>query len=576
MDLHRLPLRISPLLASLAAWGLLGCGGSEETSWTPSFFFDLSVTLPTDQDPLGVDGDEGKVEEMRLIVFYADGTEASFPLSQEGDATFPAEEVGPGNDVTLRLEGLVDGNVVFSGEATGISLEDGGSARIYFAREGSVGRLATVLAEPRAFAATSSLPDGRVVLAGGTTYSDENEEALTDSLLVVDPADPSAEKSGMVPGGVDLVGGTMVAVQSFDAEWDGDLLFLGGAQTVYHPAQDPPMNSTGDYVETSTEVYLLDAETAGQGMESIGTMDPSRVQGLALALPEERVVVTGGYFVEDEFAYFDATVPLFTVSSGESATAGAVSGSRRGHAATFLEDGRILLAGGYGYWDDGGIGGGEDESKLIAEMEVWDPSDGYDNEVVTELTEPRVLLSATLLPDGTVLLAGGSTVFSGTFGSIGDMDDPLKIAEIYDPVGDDIQKVDGGMNASRAEHAAVALKSGDVLMCGGWSTTNDGESSCEVYRFAEGTFQEVPDDPEYEHDTDDLGSGRAGLSAVSLSGGDVLLMGGWNDGRPRDDIFRYHCTRAESLAPQATLAPTRPAPAFSPSRTGTVSVRFGK
>jgi hypothetical protein len=80
---------------------------------------------------------------------------------------------------------------------------------------------------------------------------------------------------------------------------------------------------------------------------------------------------------------------------------------RAGHAATLLPDGTVLVAGG----DD------------LASAELYDPSSGT-WATTGSMSEVRAGHAATLLPDGTVLVAGGSSdpSFTGVLAS----------AELYD------------------------------------------------------------------------------------------------------------------------------------------------
>jgi hypothetical protein len=77
--------------------------------------------------------------------------------------------------------------------------------------------------------------------------------------------------------------------------------------------------------------------------------------------------------------------------------------ARVNHTATVLADGRVLMAGGW-LRSNGPI--------LIATTEVYDPAAGTFRPAGS-MTVSRSGHSATLLPDGRVLLAGGSSDASG-------------------------------------------------------------------------------------------------------------------------------------------------------------------
>src|SRR6185503_3325777 len=82
----------------------------------------------------------------------------------------------------------------------------------------------------------------------------------------------------------------------------------------------------------------------------------------------------------------------------EEAAAPAVSSTmlveRRGHTATRLSDGRVLIA------------GGENSTGTLNETELYDPSSGTFS-AAANMATARADHSATLLADGRVLIAGG-------------------------------------------------------------------------------------------------------------------------------------------------------------------------
>jgi hypothetical protein len=84
---------------------------------------------------------------------------------------------------------------------------------------------------------------------------------------------------------------------------------------------------------------------------------------------------------------------------------------------------------------------------------------------------PRLWATATLLPSGKVLVAGG---YDGSNGLAG--------AELYDPATKSFTPT-GSMASYRFRHVAVALPDGKVLLAGG------GNKVCELYDPATGTFQ---------------------------------------------------------------------------------------
>jgi hypothetical protein len=160
---------------------------------------------------------------------------------------------------------------------------------------------------------------------------------------------------------------------------------------------------------------------------------------------------------------------------------------------------------------------------------------------------PRAGHSATLLPDGRVLVAGGCTLDGCGGTPAGGR------TEIYDPRR---QRFDPGpaMVRARVSHTATALKDGRVLFTGGWP--DEGRpplASIEVFDPASGRFAEVAT----------MATARGAHTATLLSDGRVLIVGGV-DGRQAlstveifDPATRRVTPAASLPAPKATHAAAR-------------------
>jgi hypothetical protein len=121
---------------------------------------------------------------------------------------------------------------------------------------------------------------------------------------------------------------------------------------------------------------------------------------------------------------------------------------RTAHSTTVLQDGRVLVAGGY------------DGRRLFASAEVYDPAPATWS-TTGDMIEPRHGHTATLLADGRVLVAGGSLERTACMAH-----HSLRSAELYDPTSG-TWTATGSMNASRCGHAAALLPDGQVLVTGG-------------------------------------------------------------------------------------------------------------
>jgi hypothetical protein len=111
------------------------------------------------------------------------------------------------------------------------------------------------------------------------------------------------------------------------------------------------------------------------------------------------------------------------------------------HTATLLPNGKVLVAG-------GDSGSGE-----LSSAELYDPATGTWS-ATGSLNTARSQHTATLLPNGKVLVAGGE----GPGGV-------LRSAELYDPISGTWSNTGNG--TARRVHTATLLPNGKVLVAGG-------------------------------------------------------------------------------------------------------------
>ena len=167
---------------------------------------------------------------------------------------------------------------------------------------------------------------------------------------------------------------------------------------------------------------------------------------------------------------------------------GSMLATRSEHTATVLPDGKVLI-----------VGGAEPTAEL------YDPATHSSSIAGVPVCGNTEGAEATLLSDGRVLMTGGTSA--------------PDCAEIYDPETVSFSEV-GGLNVQHWEHTATLLTDGRVLVAGGYRRGADGALAssevAEIYDPVTATFSL----------TGSLNAGRFSHAAVSLPTGDVLITGG--------------------------------------------------
>jgi hypothetical protein len=277
--------------------------------------------------------------------------------------------------------------------------------------------------------------------------------------------------------------------------------------------------SGGRFFNGNFYEYLSSAEIYNPETESwtiTGSMSITRHYHTSTLLQDGRVLVAGGYYRDFNGNFYHLnSAEIYDPQTGQWSLTGSMAATRGGHTATLLEDGRVMVAGGV-------------NSAYLASAEIFDPQTGTWSTTGSS-NVARAGHTATMLPDGLVLVASGSSGGTTTF---------TTSAELYDPASG-TWSLTGSLNQGREWHTATLLPVGLVLVAGGHSL-----SSAEIYNLETGTWSL----------TGSMADRRECHSATLLPSGMVLVVGGHYDDRDNNPVGSdYMLFTAELFLPNSLL-----------------------
>ena len=287
---------------------------------------------------------------------------------------------------------------------------------------------------------------------------------------------------------------------------------------------------------------LASAQAVAPSWSYTGNLNFARAAHTATLLPNGKVLVAGGSNYNPGGGVLNSA-ELYDSSTGLWTSTGNFNTSRYAHTSTLLPNGKVLVVGGY----DGR------PPTVLNSAELYDPATGTWG-ITGNLNTPRAgWHTATLLPNGKVLVVGG--IFdrdghttnsaelydpaTGTWTSTGSLNsqsyskamllpngkvlifDSDDSAELYDPaIG--TWSITVNPSPFRYSYTATLLQNGKVLLAGGYESDCFGvcpSNSAELYDPATGTWTS----------TGSLNFAGGGNTTVLLPGGKVLVVGYGNN-----------------------------------------------
>lgn len=344
---------------------------------------------------------------------------------------------------------LADGKVLIAGgdSATSTDFIVGiSSAELY---DPSTGTFASTgpMTSPRYAQAATVLPNGKVLVTGGLgDGGNGHSPPVLRSAELYDPATSTFTTTGSM-----LVRRTNHTATLLT---DGRVLIVGGIQDI-----QKYVGSHGRYPYagnglTTAEIY--DAATGA--FIATGSMTTGRYGHTATLLANGTVLITGGNKSSDglDGGIHTSTAEIYDPTTRKFKPTGTMRSFRDLHAATLLNDGKVLVTGG---------------SYTVPNAEIFNPATGKFSSTGS-MAVSRSAHSATRLGNGEVLVAGGAMIPQCIqYADCG----VTAVIEIFDPASGKFTPK-GSMNTARSAHTATLLNSGEVLLAGG-----EGEATAELY-----------------------------------------------------------------------------------------------
>ena len=254
---------------------------------------------------------------------------------------------------------------------------------------------------------------------------------------------------------------------------------------------------------------------AADGWTTVKSLQVARTNHAVVPLSTTRAFIAGG---RTQGGLVITATEIFDAVSNGYVAGPTLLTPRESFSLTRLQNGKFLIA------------GGSNATGKLNSAELYDPVANTITPVTGSMSVARSGHSATLLPDGTVLMAGGGSAK----------------AEIYNPATSSFTTTNGALPSDLTGHRAVAAN-GTAFIIGGRDTSGTTTGAIMRYDRTAGTF--VPSAA--------LFASRADFSATLLNPTTILVVGGRNGSTPLASAERYDITANSVTAASGALGTAR-------------------
>jgi hypothetical protein len=309
------------------------------------------------------------------------------------------------------------------------------------------------------------------------------------------------------------------------------------------------INSNAELYDPSSGTFTLTAGTMVKE-SSTGAYQTARTGHTETKLANGTVLITGGTndvdYLQSAEIYTPSTQTFALTTKVDQTTLltkeSDMIAPRTGHTATLLNDGKVLIVGGY-------------NSSYLNTAELYEPATGVFTTITGTLTTARAYHTAVLQPDGQVMIAGG---YNGSY---------LNTVEIFNPKLLTFTTIAATIGDVRAHHTATLMSTLKVLITGGYNNDNNGDylSTAVIYD---------PSTLAIQNTNGLMITARSEHTACATSDGKVLIVGGTN-GSPLASAETFDPSTGNFTATASAMTVARDAPTATPMFTGKVLIAGG-